>query len=103
MSPLWLSLDLGRRGPLAMFVLGSTLYLASWVPPLIGSSVARHRIVYLSPYVTPLVWLLALAWMGDSWMFAATSLIFVVVHAAHGVFAHRKLSTGSNDPDGADR
>jgi hypothetical protein len=53
-----------------MFVLGSTLYLASWVPPLIGSSVARHRIVYLSPHVTPLVWLLALAWMGDSWIFA---------------------------------
>lgn len=92
-TPLWLALSLERRGPLVLFAVGSALYLASWGPGLADMAVARHLVVYLLPHVTPLIWLLALAWMGRSWPFAVASLVFVAVHTIHGVLAYRNLSS----------
>lgn len=90
-APLWLPLSLERRGPLILFAVGSALYLLSWIPALADLEGARHIAVYLLPYTTPLIWLLALAWMGASWLFAVASLVFFAVHTAHGVLAHRAL------------
>lgn len=90
-APLWLALSLGRRGPLVLFGLGSAVYLASWVPALAGMALAQRLVVYLLRYATPLIWLLALAWMGRSWLFAAASIVFVALHTTHGALAHRSL------------
>ncbi len=76
---------------LVVFSLGAVLYLLSWVPALADLEVARRMPVYLLPHITPVVWLLALAWMGRSWLFAAASLVFVGLHTSHGVLAHRVL------------
>lgn len=81
--------DFKRHVPLLTFAVGSALYLASWVPALKGLPLGRRRVVYFSPYVTPLIWLLAIAWMGRSWPFAVASFLFVAVHAAHGMAAYR--------------
>ena len=88
--PLWLDFDPARSGPLAWFAAGAALYMASWVPPLLGTSVARRRLVYLLPYATPLIWLLAVAWMGRSRPYTLASMVFVAVHTAHGILAHRR-------------
>lgn len=90
-APLWLPLSLERRGPLILFAVGAALYLLSWTPTLADLPAARHLAVYLLPHATPLIWLLALAWMGASWPFAAASLVFFAVHTTHGVLAHRAL------------
>ncbi len=54
-------------------------------------AVAHHLLVYLRPCATLLIWLLALAWMGRSWPFAAASVVLVVLHTTHGDLAHRSL------------
>jgi len=90
-APLWLPLRLERRGPLVVFSLGAVLYVLSWVPALADLELARRMPVYLLPHITPVVWLLALAWMGRSWLFATASLVFVGLHTSHGVLAHRQL------------
>ena len=90
-APLWLTLSLERRSPLILFAAGAALYLLSWWPALADLAWARHLAVYLLPHATPLIWLLALAWMGASWPYAAASIVFFVVHTTHGVLAHRAL------------
>jgi hypothetical protein len=90
-APLWLPLSFDRRGPLILFAVGSVLYLLSWIPALRASTAARRAAVYLLPYATPLIWLLAVAWMGASWPFAGASLVFFALHVTHGVLAHRNL------------
>ena len=92
-APLWLPLSLERRGPLILFGVGATLYMLSWLPALADLAAARHLTVYLLPYATPLIWLLALAWMGASWPFAAVGLAFFATHTTHGILAHRGLAT----------
>ncbi len=90
-GPLWLTLDIDNNGQIALFVLGSALYLASWAPALGDTALAYQPVVYMLPFTTPLIWLLAVAWIGHSWPFAVASLVFVAFHATHGVFAFRTL------------
>ena len=78
---------------LATLVAGYALYFASWLPHLLAPDgpLAQHPAIILGPAITPLIWLLAIAALTDSPLYAAAGLVFVAVHVAHQFFSFRLL------------
>lgn len=93
-APVLLAL---RRPPsarwLAALVAGYTLYFASWLPHLLAPDgpLAQHATIILGPAITPLVWLLAIAALTGSRLYAVASIAFIAVHVAHQFFSFRLL------------
>ncbi|MCA9704654.1 MAG: hypothetical protein KDK70_02255 [Myxococcales bacterium] len=72
-----------RRRGLALLLLGTLIYFASWLPPLLDPTPSWW---WLGPYVLPGVWLVGLGAMGCSPPYVVGALTFVVAHATHGVW-----------------
>lgn len=100
LMPLNLATRQQKRG-VAIFVVGTVAYFASWVPLIVApeSAWATSGMGFLAPAYTPALWLLGLALAGrhlvwrsgyQPWMYAALSAVFLAVHIAHAtlVYAH---------------
>ncbi len=78
---------------LAVLAFGYVLYYASWLPHLVApdGALAQDPVIILGPAITPLVWLLAIAALTGSRLYAAASIAFIAVHVAHQFFSFRLL------------
>ena len=91
-GPVLLAMKLPLSTPwLTVLVAGYALYFASWLPHLLapGGPLAQHPAIILGPAITPLIWLLAIAALTESRVYAAASVAFIVVHVAHQFFSFR--------------
>lgn len=102
--PFFMPLNLATRPQkwgLAVFVVGTMVYFASWVPLIVApqSAWATSGMGFLAPAYTPALWLLGLALLGRQlvwrcgyrpWMYAALSAVFLAAHLTHAaiVYAH---------------
>ncbi len=95
-TPLLFALEVkearARVGVVA-FVIGSVIYSLSWLPLMLAPESAWSQSVVgvLSPAITPIVWLMGIALIGNSWLYAISSILFVVIHVLHNIIAFEFL------------
>ena len=88
--PLLLSLQwksqFGQAG-LSVYVVGTLLYFASWLPLLIApqSAWSASALGLLAPRLTPLLPFLGIALIGQSWLYGLVAAAFIALHTWHGV------------------
>lgn len=72
-----------------LFVLGTLVYFASWLPLMNtpDSAWSQSSLGILAPYFTPLLFFLGMAMIGESWPFALAAVVFTAVHTSHGLYA----------------
>ena len=72
---------------LGVYVAGTILYFASWLPLLLApdSAWSLSPAGLLAPRMTPLLPFLGIALIGRSWSYALISLVFVILRTWHGV------------------
>ncbi len=86
-----------ERSALAVFVLGTLVYFASWLPLMYWPQSAWSASVLgsLAPTWTPIVWLPALAMLGQRlfwgkryrwWMYLLACIGFLAAHVGHAAF-----------------
>lgn len=91
-----------QRAGLLVFVLGTLVYMASWLPLVSApaSGWSSSRVGFLAPACTPALWLLGIALMGQRlWMFDAyrwwyylvPSVLFLAAHIAHADLVYRRV------------
>lgn len=88
--PLLLPLRFGdamSKTGLAVFIIGSLIYFASWIPLIWipGSSWSQGAAGLLAPRLTPLLSFLGIAWIGHSAPYAVFSILFIALHTWHGI------------------
>ncbi len=94
--PLHLATKRERRA-LAVFVLGTIVYFASWLPLMYWpqSAWSASLLGSLAPAWTPIVWLAALANLGQRlfwgtryrwWMYLLVCIGFLMAHVGHAAF-----------------
>ena len=83
--PLQLRDQLSRTG-LVVYILGTLIYFASWVPLMLSplSLWSQSAIGALAPFVTPIIVFTGIALIGHSWGYGLISLLFIVLHTLHG-------------------
>lgn len=89
-----------ERAGLALFALGSLLYVGSWML-MIYSPSARLEIsrpFALLPYLTPLLFFWGVALLAGSRAYALLAFTFVIFHTAHGVQAFGLLEPHPTSP-----
>jgi len=91
-APVFLTMKLdGRTAQMGLILLavGYLLYFGSWLPHLYfpESDFARSLAGFISPYATPLIFFFGIALIARSALYAAVSVLFTMVHVAHGFFS----------------
>jgi len=100
LMPLEFATTRERRG-LAVFVTGTLLYFAAWVPLMIApeSGWSTSRLGFLAPAYTPLVWLTGIGLVGRRlywglpyrwWAYVGLACGFVAFHVAHASIVHAR-------------
>jgi hypothetical protein len=81
----WLS-ALPRAG-LIVYVLGTLVYFASWLPLLFApvSAWSNSPAGLLAPRLTPFLSFLGIALLGGSWIYGVIAAGFIWLHTWHGV------------------
>ncbi len=85
-----------------IYLFGMIIYFGSWILLIKYPTTKWCKSVFgfTAPAYTPLIWLVGLSLMIDSfyfnfpfvfWYYAAPSCIFIIVHLAHSILAFRKL------------
>ena len=88
--PLFLPLQVkdawGKAG-LLIYILGTLLYFASWLPLLFasGSAWSNSGIGLLAPRLTPFLPFLGIAILSGSWLYGVISAVFIFFHTWHGI------------------
>ena len=91
--PLSIATSLQKKG-LILYVGGTLLYFASWLILIYFSNShwSNSLLGFMAPAYTPLLWLIGIGLIGDSfyfnftfkrWIFILTSLVFLVFHNLH--------------------
>jgi len=91
----------GQRRGLALYVVGSLLYFASWAPLMIApqSPWSVSWLGFVAPAYTPLVWLAGLSLMGRRlyvpspfrwWMYVGLACAFVTFHVSHASIVYAR-------------
>jgi len=104
--PLFMPLRIVRTGQMtgfAIYLAGAVVYFLSWGMqiwfPL--SAWSRSRLGFMAPGFTPLLWLIGLALVGDSfyfslphssWIFAGLSTAFLIFHNLHSWIVYSRNS-----------
>ena len=75
------------RAGLVVYILGTLVYCASWLPLLFapGSAWSNSPVGLLAPRLTPLLSFLGIALLGGSWVYGLIAAVFIVLHTGHGV------------------
>ncbi|MCY7293156.1 MAG: hypothetical protein LH615_13340 [Ferruginibacter sp.] len=91
--PIQISKKIQKQG-LLLFLFGTLLYFASWLVLIYypDSLWSKSTFGVLSPAYTPLLWLIGIGLIGDSfyfnlpynrWIFISLSIVFLVFHNIH--------------------
>lgn len=100
--PFFMPLELKsatQRSGLVVFGVGALLYFGVWAALILAprSSWTRSGIGFLAPALTPLLWLLGLALIGQRlyvgrfyrwWMFLLPTAGFIALHVAHAAIVY---------------
>ena len=84
--PLQAKDTLSRSG-LIIYVLGTLVYFASWLPLLLAphSHWRNSTPGLLAPRLTPFLSFFGIALIGSSWPYGLVSAVFIFVHTWHGI------------------
>jgi hypothetical protein len=84
--PLQLEHGMSKAG-LAVYILGTLVYFASWLPLLVVpvSTWSQSVLDEMALFVTPLDVFRGIALIGDSWVYGLISTAFTLLHAWHGI------------------
>lgn len=92
--PLFISLPRGlgwqsflARTGLAVYILGTLVYFASWLPLLFAPTFAwsNSPAGLLAPRLTPYLSFLGIALLGSAWLYGIITAAFIIFHTWHGV------------------
>ena len=88
--PVCLPLQWQTRGSiagLAIYLTGTVLYFASWLPLLLAprSAWSNRATGLLAPRLTPYLPFLGIALIGQSWPYGLISAMFILLHTTHGI------------------
>jgi hypothetical protein len=83
-----------QKKGIALYIIGSLLYFASWLMLIyFPYSVWSNTIFgFMAPAYTPLLWLLGIGFIGNSfyfnlaykrWMFISIAIVFILFHCSH--------------------
>ena len=72
---------------LAVYILGTLVYIASWLPLLFApaSAWSNGTAGLLAPRLTPYLAFLGIALLGGSWLYGVIAAAFICLHTWHGV------------------
>ena len=72
---------------LIVYVLGTLVYFASWLPLMFGpaSAWSNSPAGLLAPRLTPFLSFLGIAILGGSWIYGVVAAGFILLHTWHGV------------------
>jgi hypothetical protein len=78
--------SLGKIG-LAVFIIGTLIYFASWLPLMYASQSAWSQSIpgLFAPRLTPLIALFGVAIIAESWPYGLLATIFIFFHTWHGI------------------
>jgi hypothetical protein len=84
--PLQLRDGMSKAG-LLVYVLGTLVYFASWLPLLSApqSAWSQSTVGILAPFITPLAVFWGIALIGHSWGYGLVSTVFIILHIWHGI------------------
>lgn len=96
-----ISSKIGRRG-LVIFLIGMLLYFASWILLIYApnSVWSQSALGFAAPAYTPMIWLIGLSLMFDSyyfklayskWHYIIPSFAFLCFHCTHSLFVYFRL------------
>ncbi len=79
--------SLWAKSGLALYIFGTLIYFATWMPLLWMSDSAwsNSPVGLLAPRLTPFLPFLGIALIGESWPYGIISAIFIFFHTAHGL------------------
>jgi hypothetical protein len=79
--------DAWSKAGLGVYLLGTLIYFASWLPVLLAPSSAWSNSSFslLAPRLTPLLSFLGIALMGKSWPYGMMAAVFIFLHTWHGI------------------
>ena len=69
---------------LTLYIAGLVIYFASWLLLVYAPAglLESQSWLYWGPAITPLIFLLGIALMAESWLYAAVSTLFIFFHVA---------------------
>lgn len=72
---------------LALYIIGTLVYSASWIPLMIapGSAWSQSIPGLFAPRLTPLIPLIGIALLADSWLYGLLAAVFIFFHTWHGI------------------
>ncbi len=75
------------RAGLIVYVLGTLVYFASWLPLVFipASAWSNSPAGLLAPRLTPYLAFLGIALLGGSWAYGIIAAVFICLHTLHGV------------------
>ena len=80
---------------LTLYVVGCVTYFLSWIPHLwvqrFNALRSKSIVILLGPFFTPLLFLMGIAFIGRSTLYALLSLLFIAVHTIHGFLLYKKI------------
>jgi hypothetical protein len=78
--------DILSKAGLAIFIFGTLIYFASWLPLLAPGSIRSNSAAgLLAPRLTPFLSFLGIAMIGHSWLYGSISAVFIFIHTWHGI------------------
>jgi hypothetical protein len=79
--------DAWTRAGLVIYLLGTLVYFASWLPLLYahGSAWSNSLIGLLAPRLTPFLPFLGIALIGEAWPYGIAAAAFIFFHSWHGL------------------
>jgi hypothetical protein len=79
--------DTADRIGLAVYIAGTLVYFASWLPLMFapGSAWNSSAPGLLAPRLTPFLSFLGIALIGGSWLYGLISAVFIFFHTWHGI------------------
>lgn len=79
--------DITSKAGLWIYIIGTLIYFASWLPFLIApqSAWTNSPVGLLAPRLTPFLAFLGVAIIGHSWPYGVIAALFIFLHTWHGV------------------
>ena len=79
--------DAWSKAGLGVYILGTLIYFASWLPFLLapGSAWSSTPFGLLAPRLTPFLSFLGIALIGKSWPYGLMAGLFIFFHTWHGI------------------
>ena len=95
LMPLSISSNTQKKG-LFLYLVGTIIYFASWLVLIYlpEGGWSNNFMGFMAPAYTPLLWLIGIGMIGDSfyfklpyrrWMFISASILFLIFHNLHAV------------------